>query len=228
MSKIKLIFFDMEGTLFRKASSGSRLLPGVWAGLAEALGKEALKDEAQTQQKWDSGKYAGFVEWCEDSIKVHIKHGITKELFDGVIESYDYFPGVKEVFAELKKKGMRTALITGGFKAMADRAQRELKIDHVFAACEYFWEENGKLLHWNILPCDYEGKVDFMKLIMNEHGLKPEQCAFVGDGKNDIHLARAVGLSIAFNAAEELQKASTFSVSQPRGKEDFREILKYL
>ena len=110
---------------------------------------------------------------------------------------------------------------------MADRAQKDLRIDHAFAACEYFWDGDGKLLHWNLLPCDYEGKADFMKLIMKEHGLKPEQCAFVGDGKNDVHLAKAVGLSIAFNAAEELQKVSTFSVNQPKGKEDFREILKY-
>lgn len=225
---INLIFFDMEGTIFRKVSRGGSQLPSVWTGIAEALGKQAQKDEGETLKKWDLGKYAGYVEWCEESIKVHIKHGITRELFERVIASYDYFPGVRETFAELKKRKIRTTVISGGFKAMADKAQRELKIDHAFCACEYFWADNGMLLHWNILPCDYEGKVDFMKLIMKEHGLKPEQCAFVGDGKNDIHLAKAVGLSIAFNAADELQQASTFSICQKEGKEDFREILNFL
>jgi phosphoserine phosphatase len=225
---IKLIFFDMEGTIFRKVLSDNSQHKSMWTGIAQALGKKALNDEEKTLEKWNAGKYAGYVEWCEDSIRVHVKHGITKGLFEKVIASYDYFPGVKEVFAELKKKGMRTALISGGFKAMADKAQRELKIDHSLCACEYLWDGKGNLAYWNILPCDYEGKVDFMKLIMKEHGFSKEECAFVGDGKNDVHLAKAVGLSIAFNAAAELQKAATFSIKQPVGKEDFREILKYL
>jgi len=83
-------------------------------------------------------------------------------------------------------------------------------------------------LHWNLLPCDYEGKVDFMRLIMKEHGLSPEECAFVGDGVNDIFLAKEVGTSISFNGAEELQRVSTYSINQQEGKEDFMEILKYL
>jgi phosphoserine phosphatase len=104
----------------------------------------------------------------------------------------------------------------------------DLKIDHAFAACEYFWNESGKLLHWNLLPCDYEGKLDFMQLIIKEHGLTAGECAFVGDGRNDINFAKAVGLSIAFNAAAELQEASSHSINQESGKEDFRAILHYI
>ena len=78
------------------------------------------------------------------------------------------------------------------------------------------------------MPADYGGKIDFMKLIMNEHGLKKDQCAFVGDGKNDITLAKAVGLSVAFNGDPKLQEVCTYAINQPKGKEDFRAILQYL
>ena len=78
------------------------------------------------------------------------------------------------------------------------------------------------------MPCDYEGKLDFMQLIMKEHGLKKEECAFVGDGRNDIPFAQAVGISIAFNAAKELQEVSTHAINQEEGKEDFLEILKFI
>jgi len=127
----------------------------------------------------------------------------------------------------LREKGLRLALISGGFKAQADRALLDLRINHAFAACELLWDERGNLVHWNLLPCDYEGKVDFMKLIMKEHGLAPDECAFVGDGKNDVALARVVGVSVAFNGAPELREVSTHSVEQARGKEDFSEILRF-
>lgn len=230
MGKIKLVFFDMEGTLFKKVIKFAKgnTAPSAWTLLAEHLGPEALKEEEETKDKWNDGKYAGYVEWMEDTIKIHQKYGLTKDFFEKVINSVEYHVGVKEVFEKLNKRGIKTALISGGFKGNADRAQKDLKITHSFAACEYFWDEKGKLLHWNLLPCDYEGKVDFMKLIMKEHGLSPEECAFVGDGRNDVFLAKEVGTSISFNGAEELSRVSTHAIKQEKGKEDFKEVLKYL
>ena len=101
-----------------------------------------------------------------------------------------------------------------------------MKIDHSFVACEYFWSSDGELVHWNLLPCDYEGKVDFMKLIIGEYGLTPDECICVGDGRNEIPLAKTVGISIAFNGVKELQAVTTHAINQE--KEDFREILKYV
>lgn len=230
--KIKLIFFDMEGTLFSKKVKDmfnyGNTSPGLWHIIAEHLGEKALEEENATKEKWNAGKYAGYVEWMEETIEIHKKYGLTKSFFEKVMSSVDYHKGVKETFKKLNEKGYITAVVSGGFKAQSDRAQTDLKINHAFAACEYFWGKNEKLLHWNLLPCDYEGKAKFMKLIMEEHGLLPEECAFVGDGKNDVFLAKEVGLSIAFNGAKELQRVSTHSINQPEGEEDFTEVLKYL
>jgi phosphoserine phosphatase len=226
----KLIFFDMEGTIFKKIykTSKGNTAPSAWTLIAQHLGPEALKEEEWTKEKWNNGEYAGYVEWMEDTIKVHKKYGLNKGFFEKIMKGVDYYSGVKETFDVLEKAGIRTALISGGFKAQADRALKDLKIDHAFVACEYLWDEKGNLVHWNLLPCDYEGKLDFMHLLMKEHKLKKEEVAFVGDGKNDIPFAQAVGVSIAFNGAPELQKVSTHSVNQPEGKEDFRAILPLL
>jgi len=227
---IKLIFFDMEGTLFRKAYKDSKgnTAPSAWSLLAEHLGPEAAKEEDRTKEKWNSGEYAGYVEWMEDTISVHKKYGLTRDFFEKVMAGIDYHPGVVETFDVLRKKGYKTALISGGFKAQADRALKDLKINHAFAACEYLWGDDGELVHWNLLPCDYEGKLDFMNLIMKEHGLTREECAFVGDGRNDVPFAKAVDLSIAFNGAQELQDVCSHSVNQEEGKEDFRAVLEFL
>jgi phosphoserine phosphatase len=115
-----------------------------------------------------------------------------------------------------------SAIISGGFKELADRAQIELRIDHSLSACEYFFDEvTWKIHHYNLLPSDEEGKIDFMRLIAKEHGIDLQDCVFVGDGMNDVHPARAVGFSVAFNAQLQLREAASAVIDQAQGAEDF-------
>lgn len=221
----------MEGTLFKKAIKSKNIgnvAPSAWGLIAKHLGEKAFEEEEWTKEKWTNGEYSGYVEWMEDSLKIHKKYGLNKKFFEKIMSSIKYHKGVKETFKILNKKGYKLALISGGFKAQADRAIVDLKINHAFAACEYLWDKKGNIAHWNLLPCDYEGKLDFMHLIMKEHGIKKSETAFVGDGINDVPFAKAVGLSIAFNGHPELQKITTHKVNQKDGKEDFRAILKFL
>ena len=62
--KIKLIFFDVEGTLFKKVYKDSQgnTAPSAWTLLAEHLGPKAHKEEEDTKVKWTKGEYAGYVE----------------------------------------------------------------------------------------------------------------------------------------------------------------------
>jgi len=59
---IKLLFTDMEGTIFAKQSI--QLRPGepfhhhsLWSRLMHELGPEALEEDAATVDKWDAGEY---------------------------------------------------------------------------------------------------------------------------------------------------------------------------
>ena len=231
MAKIKLVFFDMEGVIFDTGVKefGKNTAASLWTILVKALGPAAVEDDQRGKDIWNDGKFKNYMEWVEYAARAHQKHGLNMDLFYQVIHSVPYMKGALEVFEELRKRGIKTVIISGGFKNQANRAIRDLKIDHVFAACEYFFDENSGLLsHWNIIPCDYEGKVDFMGLMMREYKLKPEECAFVGDGVNDKFLAKEVGLSIAFNGRKELQDVCTHSINQPEDQKDLREILKFL
>ena len=228
MAKIKLIFFDMEGVIFESGISEKRtgLAASIWSIIPKLLGEECVKEEELGKKMWQEGKFKNYFEWCDYSIAYHKKYGLTMEKFYELINKVPYIKGAKETFAELKKKGYRTALVSGGFKNLANRAIRDLQIDHTFAACEYFFDEKTKkLLWWNLLPSDYEGKANFMELMIKEYCFKPEECAFVCDSVNDIPLAKKVGLSIAFNARKELQKVATHSVNQK--EKDLRGILKF-
>ena len=218
----------MEGIIFESGIIETRaaVTASVWSVIAKELGKECHKEEDKGKIMWAEGKFANYLEWMEYTIYLHKKYGLTMEKFYKIINRVEYIKGAKEVFKELKKKGYKTCVISGGFKNLANRAIRDLDIDHVFAGAEYFFDDKtGKLVSWNLIPSDYIGKVDFMRLMMREYKIKPENCAFLGDGVNDIALAKQVGVSIAFNGREELQKVTTHAINQK--EKDLRGILKF-
>lgn len=226
--KIKLIFFDMEGVIFESGIIEERkdVAASVWTALGNSLGKECRKKEDEGKIMWAEGKFNNYIEWCEWTLKLFQKHNLTMKHFYDVINKVKYIDGAKETFKELKKKGYKTVIISGGLKNLANRAIRDLDIDTTFAAVEYFFDDKTeKLVSWNILPTDYEGKIDFLRLMMREYKLHPQECAFIGDGVNDIPLAKEVGLSVAFNARKELQEVATYSINQKR--KNLKAILKY-
>jgi len=227
---IKILFCDMEGTLFSKKiklPSGG-ISKTIWTAIAERLGPSALNEENRTIKRWEKREYTGYLEWMQDTIWIHMKYGLTKEMFDSLIEDIAYYRGVRESFSYLRQSGVKTALLTGGFKQIADKVQTDLGIDHAIASCQYFWDRDGNLSGWNLIPCYGVGKALFLRSIMQDYSLKGIQCAFIGDSEDDIYSAQEVGLSIAFNGSEMLQKQCTYAINQPEGGEDFWEILTLL
>jgi len=226
----KLIFSDMEGTLFQKAVplDKTKVAPSAWYAIAESLGQDAVKEEIGTQEKYNGGEYSSYIEWMENTIMIHKRYRLSRTKFIDILDRIQYTPGAKEVFSVINDLGIPTCLISGGFKYQANKAIRDLGIKHAFVACEYFWDEAGFLECWNLLPGDYRGKLEFMKLLISEYGFSPEECAFIGDGNNDIELAKAVGVSIAFNASEGLKDITTYSISQAKEEENFGPVLDHL
>jgi phosphoserine phosphatase len=214
---VKLFFFDLEGTIF---SSSERILEGgetaeftnLWSLLMHELGADAVSEEKRNLQKWKNGEYHSYLDWARESAGVLKKYGLDKDKYLKVTETIPYNEGVKELLAELNRRDIRSAVISGGFSNHARKAQRELHITHSFAAIDLLWDEAGELDYWNILPSDYEGKIDFVRLLEREYNLSLDECAFVGDEKNDVFIAREVGLSFAYNAPEELKEAADYAI----------------
>ena len=185
-----------------------------------------LAAENETKRRWVDGGYGGsYLEWMRDTVEVHRRFGLTESVFNEVVSSVEFMPRADATLARIHAWGVKSVLITGGFKALADRVQKLMRIHHALAACEYFFDSSTGLIHHaNLLPADEKGKVDFMLLICREYAVSPSDCAFVGDGKNDCHLAREVGFSVAFNAQPELSAITSASISQSRNSEGFMAV----
>jgi phosphoserine phosphatase len=223
-----IVFFDLEGTLLRKALhlDNGKVAPSAWTALAEALGSECLAEEEQTKDRYNSGGYDGYLDWMADTVRIHKKYGLHRSTFDRVISSAKSVAGAEELVSHLKGLGVYTALVSGGFKALADRVQRQLGIDHSFSACEYFFNaDTGHVEHVNLLPADYDGKVAFMRSVLKEHRIDARNAMFIGDGKNDVAMAREVGFSIGFNPQPELEAVTHHNIRQPPGAESLLPII---
>ncbi|CAA2940046.1 HAD-IB family phosphatase [Enterobacter hormaechei] len=213
---MKICFFDMEGTLLKKNLSldNGKVAPSAWTVLAKEISEACYIEEEKTKDLWLTNKYISYTQWMKETVEIQIKHGMNKTHLQTVLSQAELQKGAVELIQFLKKKGYLTVLISGGFKELADLTQRKLKIDHAYSACEYFFDKNGSVEHFNLLPTDEEGKLVFMKHLASEYNSKLENCIFIGDGKNDVFIAKNVGTSIAFNAQKELKDVATFIVDQ--------------
>lgn len=213
---MKICFFDMEGTLLEKNSSfdNGKVAPSAWTVLAKEISEACFVEEEKTKDLWLANKYISYTQWMKETVEIQIKHGMNKNHLQTILSQAKIQRGAIELIHSLKTQGYLTVLISGGFKELADLTQRRLKIDHAYSACEYFFNDDGSIEHFNLLPTDEEGKLVFMKHLASEYNSELENCIFIGDGKNDVFIAKNVGTSIAFNAQRELREVSTFIVDQ--------------
>lgn len=198
---MKLLVFDVEGTIFeaKYKIEGTDYSSTLWQPIAHSLGEAAEQEEKETHIKWKNKEYSNYMEWVQASILIHKKYGLKEEVFNGLVHEAKYNKGVITFFEELDRKKYIPVIISGGFQNLNNRAQSELKIHHSYSACKYFFDKDGYLESWNIYPSDFEDKYDHVKLLFKQYGLNSNtDWVFVGDGRNDVDIARRASLSIAF------------------------------
>ena len=100
----------------------------------------------------------------KETVLIHKKYGLKQKFIKDLVDSSELHSGAHELVDFFREKGVITAIISGGIKALADKVQCELMIDHSFSGCEYFFNKYGDLIFYNLLPSDNQGKVKFRKL----------------------------------------------------------------
>ncbi len=212
---MKLLVLDVEGTLFQTKIRlpGASIDSTIWQALASALGEDAIRAEVATHQRWDQGGYLSYLEWMKDTIRIHRKFGLTEAIFRQVIAAAEYQDGVVDMLRRIDRSQFEPVLVTGGFRELARRAQLDCDVSHAFAACEYLFAPDGRLAAFNLLPCDFAGKLDFVHLMLREYRLGDDDWAFVGDGRNDVPIAKEAPFSVGYRPHPELSAVSSVSIS---------------
>jgi phosphoserine phosphatase len=120
-------------------------------------------------------------------------------------------PGAEALFQALRRRGIRTLLLSSGFTFFTDRLRERLALD--YARGNVLEIEDGKLtgrLVGEIV--DAEGKARALREVRDELELRQEQVLAIGDGANDLAFMAEAGVSIAFRAKPVVKAQATYAL----------------
>jgi len=194
----RLAVFDMDSTLI-EAEVIDELAKA--AGVGEQV---AAITERAMQGELDFS--ASFRE------RLALLEGLSEKVLQSVGDSLRLTEGAETLFAELKRLGYKTAILSGGFTYFAKQLQAKLGIDYVYA--NELEIVDGKLTGRAIEPIvDAQRKADLLKELAEKEGLRLEQTIAVGDGANDLPMLGLAGLGVAFRAKPMVKKSARQAIS---------------
>lgn len=121
-------------------------------------------------------------------------------------------PGAERMLAELKKHGIKTLLVSGGFTFFTERLQTRLGLD--FAHANTLEIVAGKLTGQVLGDIvDAQAKAHWLTHVREELELRPEQVIAVGDGANDLKMMAQAGTSIAYHAKPIVRTQASFALN---------------
>ncbi len=138
--------------------------------------------------------------------RVALLAGLKAEVLEKVYRERLYTnPGAETLVAELQQRGIRTALVSGGFTFFTTRLQARLGLDYALAN-ELDIDASG-CLTGKVLGdiVDGQRKARYLGEICQQLGVNDRAAIAVGDGANDLPMMARAGLSVAYHAKSAVQ-----------------------
>ncbi len=186
--------------------------------LADEIG---IKDEVSAITK---KAMAGELDFFESLVeRVSLLKGLSVEKVDEICHSLPYMKGAKETISELKAKGFRVIVFSGGFRNATDYAKDILGYDTSFS--NILHSKDGVLS--GLVGGDMMfgfSKGDMLQRVQAMLDISPKETMVVGDGANDVSMFRYAEKKVAFCANEILKKEANITIQE----KDLSKILNYL
>ena len=196
----QLACFDMDSTLIQaEVIDELAKLAGVGDDVA-AITASAMRGELDFK--------ASFTR------RMRLLEGLSETQLQGVASSLPFMPGLKQMMQGLKERGVRTAILSGGFTYFAEYLQAALGFDEIHANTLEF--QQGVLSGRAVEPIvDGARKAHLLQQIAAQHGIPLEHVIAVGDGANDLPMISLAGLGVAFHAKPKVQAEAQYSLTIP-------------
>lgn len=187
------MFFDVDGTLVPRTSSGQHL--------ADLLGHADVVREAE------AGYAAGTFSNQEVSVRdARGWAGHTPAQVHGFLGSLPLVEGIAETVAWCREHDLAPVLATLAWQPVGTYLCGRFGFTR--ASGPVLEVVDGRYSGEVAEHFDEEGKRDFALTVAAELGVAPVGCAAVGDSRSDLPLFAAVGLAIAFNATPAASAAA--------------------
>lgn len=194
-----LLVMDVDSTLILE--EGIDLL-GEEAGVGEEVA--AITERAM-------GGELDFEEALRE--RVALLKGLPVTVFDRIMEKIHFTPGAADLVAELKNRGYKVAVVSGGFHETVDRLAAQLELDYVRANR---LEVVDGLLTGQVLGeiVTKETKKACLEAWAVENGLELSQTIAMGDGANDLPMIQRAGIGVAFCAKPIVQEQAPYRINE--------------
>lgn len=196
---LRLALFDMDSTLINEE---------VIDELARSIGiSDAVSAITARAMNGDIDFATSLSE------RVAMLKGVPTSVWEDLKKTVTIASGARELISGLKKKGVLTGVVSGGFIPMAEWLKGELGLDVAFA--NHLLEEGptadipyphlSGLLDPRYPVVTPELKRETLKCLAADHAIPLSETLAVGDGSNDLLMLGTAGLGIAWNAKEKVQ-----------------------
>lgn len=215
-SRIKLIAFDLDGTLIRDRSS--------WRKVHEFFGTEAYGDK--DLHRYEKGEIS-YLQFMENDISRWPK-GIKRSSVEKVLSRCSITKGTRRLFTRLRERGIKTLIISSSLEPIAARVASVLKPD-IYLANDLDVDKQGFLTGRGILKVEPKRKGEVLRDFTRKFRLERGEVMAVGDTRFDVEFFSAAGVSVAINPPiedlEEVSKIVNFIISDIRDIENILNIL---
>ncbi len=138
-----------------------------------------------------------------------LEEGALQRVYD---ERLKLNPGAELMLAELKRHGIKTLLVSGGFTFFTERLKARCGLD--FAHANTLEIVDGRLTGQVLGDIvDAQAKAHWLTHTRAELGLRAEQVIAMGDGANDLKMMAQAGTSIAYHAKPIVRTQATFALN---------------
>lgn len=145
--------------------------------------------------------------------RVALLAGLEAETLERVYEERLFLnPGAEALLEGLRLRGIRFALVSGGFTFFTDRLKTRLGLDYTLANRLEIRE--GRLtgkVEGDIVGA--QAKADLLDKLCDELEISHSQTVAMGDGANDLVMMRRAGLSVAYHAKPTVQEHASCALN---------------
>lgn len=155
-------------------------------------------------------------EFIRMDIRVWWKHApdLTLSDLERILATVPLMPGASDLVDHLRRRGVRTAIVSGGLDLLAQRIGRELGIDRVLAN-GVRTHPDGRLSGEGVVRVPIHGKEGVLAALQAELGIVPRETASVGNSEIDVGLFRRSRVGVAFQPEDEtVRRAATAIVTE--------------
>jgi len=201
---LRFVVFDMDGTLVDVASSWAAVHDHFGEHNAEGL-RRFLANEIDDE------------EFIRTDIEIWHRHAPNLTVFDleRILADVPLMPGAAALVDGLHRRGVRTAIVSGGIDLLARRIARELGID-VALANGFRVTADGRLTGEGIVRVPIHGKEAVLEHLQAQLGYGPAETASVGNSEIDVGLFRRSRVGVAFQPEDEAVRRGATAVVAER------------